>query len=125
KYQNNTFKLSLLGIYQKYNAALAIEIIRYLFKEISIDTIKLGLATTIYGGRLETVLDGVVLDGAHNMHAIEALILSLHSVFKMYNIHVLFSALSDKEPQKMLEALAAHLASITRTAISNTRYVPV
>src|SRR5690606_27381955 len=116
KCKNEFYELSLLGDYQKYNASLAIEIIRYLFPKISIETIKQGLSTTVYGGRLETVLDGVILDGAHNMHAIEALILSLHSVFKMYNIHVLFSALSDKEPQKMLEALAPHVASITTTA---------
>ncbi|MBN3490288.1 bifunctional folylpolyglutamate synthase/dihydrofolate synthase [Acholeplasma equirhinis] len=123
EYDNKQYELSLLGDYQKYNASLAIEVVRYLYPEIDDTLISRGLSKTIYPGRLETVLDGVIIDGAHNMHAINALIISLHSVFKMYNIHVLFSALSDKEPLTMLDALKPHVSTITTTAFPDTRYV--
>ncbi len=122
KYNENIYKLSLLGNHQQQNAALAIEVVEFLFPKIDYHSINQSLSTTVYPGRLETVLDNVLLDGAHNMHAINSLIFSLHSTFKMYNIHVLFSALSDKEPVEMLKVLALHVKSITTTAFPDTRY---
>jgi dihydrofolate synthase/folylpolyglutamate synthase len=122
KYKGNLYKLSLLGNFQKTNAALAIETVRHLYPSIDESSILLGLAKTYYPGRLETVLDGVIIDGAHNPHAIEKVIFSLKSLFKVYNIHVLFSALSDKEPEIMLRQLETIAKSITLTAFPDPRY---
>lgn len=122
KYNQEVYKLSLLGIHQKQNASLAIAVVKFLFPKIGYGDIAGSLSSTIYPGRLETVLENVILDGAHNQHAINSLVLSLHSTFKMYNIHILFSALSDKEPVEMLKILAPHVKSITTTAFPDTRY---
>jgi len=122
RYKGNLYKLSLLGDFQKTNAALAIETVRYLYPNIEESSLLVGLANTYYPGRLETVLDGVIIDGAHNPHAIDKVIFSLNSLFKVYNIHVLFSALSDKEPEIMLKQLETIAKSITLTAFPDPRY---
>lgn len=122
EYKGNLYKLSLLGDYQMYNASLAIEVMNYLFPTLDKEKLTLSLNSVSYGGRLEKVLDGVYIDGAHNQHAIKELLIALQSTFKMYNIHILFSALSDKEPLHMLEMLKPHVKSITTTAFPDTRY---
>lgn len=121
-YKNNNFQLSLLGDYQRLNAALAIEIVNYLYPNVSHKTINMALSQTNYPGRLETVLPDVVIDGAHNIHAIRQVIFSLKSLYKVYNIHVLFSALSDKESNLMLDELNKYAKSITLTAFPDPRY---
>ncbi|VEU82286.1 bifunctional folylpolyglutamate synthase/dihydrofolate synthase [Acholeplasma hippikon] len=122
EYKNETYELSLLGTYQSKNAALAIEVAKFILPEITHESLNQSLSLVSYGGRLEKVLDGVYIDGAHNTHAMKELINTLHSTFKMYNINILFSALSDKEPIKMLEMLEGHVKSITTTAFPDTRY---
>lgn len=122
EYKNHTYQLSLLGNYQAYNAALAIEVANFIDKNLDQEKIRISLSQIIYGGRLEKVLEGVYIDGAHNTHAILELVNTLHSTFKMYNISILFSALSDKDPLKMLEMLQPHVKSITTTAFPDTRY---
>lgn len=122
KYKNKNYKLSLLGNYQRLNAVLAIEIVQYLYPDVTYELINKGLSTTNYPGRLETVLPGVVIDGAHNVDAIQQVIFSLKSLYKVYNIHVLFSALSDKESNLMLDELNKYAKSITLTAFPDPRY---
>ena len=51
----------------------------------------------------------VYIDGAHNVHAMDALIESLNTTFKDKHCHILFSALADKEPAKMIENLLPHV----------------
>ena len=47
----------------------------------------------------------ILLDGAHNDHAIERLVETMKKEFKEYQIHSLFSALSTKDVPGMLSAL--------------------
>ena len=122
EYNHQVYELSLLGDFQNTNAALVIEVIKYLFPNIPDQIINEGLSKTEHPGRLETVLPGVILDGAHNIHAMKEVIFSLKSIFKVYNIHVLFSALSDKEPEVMLNELKKYASSITLTAFPDARY---
>ncbi|WP_025724862.1 bifunctional folylpolyglutamate synthase/dihydrofolate synthase [Acholeplasma granularum] len=122
EYKYETYKLSLLGDFQNLNACLAIEIVKHLYKDIEVSKIKQGLIDTKHSGRLEMVLDGVFIDGAHNVHAIKRVIYSLQSINKVYNINVLFSALSDKEPEKMLNLIQPFVKSITLTAFPDPRY---
>lgn len=121
-YKNNKYELSLLGYFQNINAALAIDVVKYLYPDIYLENIQQGLLKTKYAGRLETVLPGVIIDGAHNLHAIRQVIFSLKSIYKVYNVHVLFSALSDKEPKLMLDELKKYAKTITLTAFSDPRY---
>jgi dihydrofolate synthase/folylpolyglutamate synthase len=122
-YHGHTFELSLIGHYQKDNAILAYEAISYLYPNINIKTIKQGLKKTIHFGRLEMVKPQVYIDGAHNVHAMDALIESLNTTFKDKHCHILFSALADKEPAKMIENLLPHVKSLTTTSFDDPRYV--
>lgn len=47
----------------------------------------------------------VVLDGAHNAHAVKRLVQNLKKEFKEYHINVLFSALRTKNVESMIEQL--------------------
>ncbi len=49
----------------------------------------------------------VILDGAHNTHAVSRLVQNLKKEFKDYRINILFSALSTKDVEAMLTQLKA------------------
>lgn len=72
------FRLGMSGRYQATNAALAVDAVRALEASgltVRNDAVARGLAATRLPGRFETVQDAprVVLDGAHNLQKIEAL----------------------------------------------------
>lgn len=122
EYKGITYELGILGNYQALNAALAIEVSKFIDPSIQDDDILKGLKYTVYPGRLEEVLPEIFIDGAHNSHAIEALIKTLQQTFNRKRIHVLFSALADKEPKNMLDLLAPHVESIYVTGFDDPRY---
>ena len=55
------------------NAALAVKTIQVLENQIpvSLEALKAGMAKTRWQGRMETVLPGVIVDGAHNEDGVE------------------------------------------------------
>lgn len=69
KYNNKEYFIPLRGDYQFKNAALAIEAIRYLDKNISDKVIQAGLADSYWPGRYD-VIGNFTIDGAHNIDAI-------------------------------------------------------
>lgn len=94
--------------YQVENACNAIEICRLmktLNVEITDDNIRNGLAVSNWKGRFELVHQDplVFLDGAHNEHGMSALLETLKQMKQTKTI--VFSALRDKETDKMLEML--------------------
>ena len=77
----------------------------------------------IWAGRLEKLEEQVYIDGAHNEHALTALKDTLKDTFKDYQIHVLFSALGDKDIKKMLDVIGEFADSITMTSFDDFRFV--
>ena len=75
---------------------------------------------------METVLPGVVLDGAHNEDGIRELIRTIKSVGERRKVSLLFSAVSDKEHEKMIADLcqAAELSFVVVTEVGGYREVP-
>ncbi|MEN2294347.1 cyanophycin synthetase, partial [Enterococcus faecium] len=63
--------------------------------------------TSRWPGRMERLSNEalVVLDGAHNTHAMNRLVENLKKEFKGYQINILFSALRTKNVREMLERL--------------------
>ncbi len=122
-YLNQEYQISLLGHYQKDNAILALRGALYLYPNLDIELIKESFKKTNHPGRLEYVSNQMIIDGAHNIHAIDALIESLQTTFKSFKVHVLFASLSDKEPEMMINRLKPHVASVTTTAFPDPRYV--
>lgn len=121
-YQDMTYELSLKGAYQVLNALLSIRAIHYLFPFISKEKVAKGLKKTVWSGRLEEIDYHVYLDGAHNIHAIDALKETLTKTFKDYDIWVLFSALADKDISGMLKSLKACAKRVVITSFPDPRF---
>ncbi|MBQ3720165.1 MAG: hypothetical protein II850_04120 [Fibrobacter sp.] len=80
------------------------------------------LATRSWAGRMQLLAgpDGrtrVILDGAHNSHAVRRLVETLRTYYPGKKFHCLFGALKDKDVGEMLKLMAPHVACwhITRT----------
>lgn len=80
------------------------------------------LATRSWAGRMQLLAgpDGrirVILDGAHNSHAVRRLVETLREYYPGKKFHCLFGALKDKDVGEMLKLMAPHVARwhITRT----------
>ena len=111
KYKGINYQSSLLAKYQAYNASLAIEAVKYIDDKITDDIINIGLSTNKWPGRMEIISKKpfIMIDGAHNIHGIEALVDSLNDNNFNKKIKIMFSALADKEFNKMIN----HLDKIT------------
>jgi dihydrofolate synthase / folylpolyglutamate synthase len=123
KVDGYTIELSLLGSYQIDNSLLSYRAIRYLFPDVSIETIQKGLKKTTWNGRLEEIDHHVYIDGAHNTHAIDALIETSKTTFKDQPIWILFSALGDKDIPGMLKQIASFASKVVVTSFPDPRFV--
>lgn len=104
-------KTPLLGKHQTENAGLAIELF-YVYCQLTgqpfqTRTVRQGLLKAKWPARMEKINDEpmIVLDGAHNDHAVQRLADNLKTEFKGKAIHILFSSLSTKNVDQMIKLL--------------------
>ena len=92
-YGDTVFDIPFIARYQVMNAALAVKTIQVLENQIpvSLEALKAGMAKTRWQGRMETVLPGVIVDGAHNEEAIEAFCHTLEVMFPKEHKILLFA----------------------------------
>ncbi len=115
-------ELGLLGLYQRENAAVALEIIECLREagyEIPEEAVQIGLYRAKWPGRLQKAAEGpdFYLDGAHNEGACRKLAQSVKFYFTNRKICYIMGVFRDKEYEKMLEIMAPYAkALITITA---------
>ncbi|MDI9540774.1 MAG: folylpolyglutamate synthase/dihydrofolate synthase family protein [Bacillota bacterium] len=106
-YDGEEYFISARAHYQVNNAVLAIETVKKLNKEnllnVKKEAIRKGLLTDL-PGRFEIISENpkIIIDGAHNVHGIDALLSSLKEDEEYIFV---FSALSDKNYKVMLEKL--------------------
>ena len=106
------FQTGLLGLHQIENAGMALALLDIYCQEIgqelaSNDLLAQALEETRWPGRLE-VLSGdpmMILDGAHNPHAIKALLTTLQERFADYHKEILFTCIKTKALEDMLDLL--------------------
>ncbi|HGK0359825.1 TPA: folylpolyglutamate synthase/dihydrofolate synthase family protein [Streptococcus pneumoniae] len=108
------FQTSLLGLYQIENAGMAIALLDTFCQEdgrelASNDFLGQALEETSWPGRLEIVSRDplMILDGAHNPHAIKALLVTLQERFADYHKEILFTCIKTKALEDMLGLLGA------------------
>lgn len=99
-------ELGLRGRHQKRNAALAIASLRAAGLDISDAAIAQGLRDVRWPGRFQMIGERFVLDGCHNPHAAQQLLLNWRDLFGTEQADMIFGALSDKDYSTMLEILA-------------------
>lgn len=118
EYDNNTvWQVKGTGVYQAMNASLAITAMDELWKEKgNRPKWKKALAEVTWPGRMEEVLPGVILDGAHNLAAIRRFVESVKAQKHLQSAGeggqigktvVLFSAVAEKDYRHMIEELLA------------------
>lgn len=73
-WKGNTYQTNLAGNYQTENAVLAILAVKEIFPDLSDDVVQRGLSKANLPGRRQLVRENpdIIVDGAHNQHAIEA-----------------------------------------------------
>jgi dihydrofolate synthase / folylpolyglutamate synthase len=99
-------ELALQGMHQRRNAALAVASLQAGGLEVPADAIVRGLREVRWPGRFQMVGERFVLDGCHNPHAAEQLLINWREVFGAEQATVIFGALADKDYSTMLEILA-------------------
>ena len=123
KYDNETYKIKSYADYQIYNACLSLKafyiIAEDLKMDVNLDKLKYSFKNCIWQNRFEIVKENpnVILDGAHNIHGIEA-------VCKSYDKFsgtkcIVFSALKRKEYRKMAATLKKHCDCLVITSFDN------
>jgi folylpolyglutamate synthase/dihydrofolate synthase len=102
---------SLLGLHQIDNAALAVKLTMIYAHEVGLslseEAIREGLRKTFWPARMEEISQEplTILDGAHNVHAIQRLLENLKNEFSGRKITILFSALITKDITEMIKML--------------------
>ena len=102
---------SLLGLHQIDNAALAVKLTMVYAHKIGLslseEAIRVGLRRTFWPARMEEVSQAplTLLDGAHNVHAMQRLLENLKNEFSGRKITILFSALVTKDITEMIKIL--------------------
>lgn len=100
-----TWRLYDTGVYQAENAMLAIKALEMIFpEEENLDIWQEALKDVRWPGRMEEILPGVWIDGAHNVGAVEEFSKSVGHASGTRNV-ILFSAVQDKNYEKMAECL--------------------
>lgn len=124
------FQVPMCGCYQAMNAELALEASEYLLagEEIHMDRWKEALAELHWEGRMERVGAHITVDGAHNPGATEAFVESVKALDESERgeMVLLFSAVSDKKYDQMIEYLCENLdvKAYVVTQIEDERGVP-
>ena len=123
------FQTGLLGIHQIENAGMAITLLDTYCQETerelaSNDLVAQALEETSWPGRLEIISKDplMILDGAHNPHAIKALVATLQERFADYQKEILFTSIKTKALEDMLDLLSALLdTELTLTHFDDSR----
>lgn len=122
EWENHTYTTSLPS-YQMNNLGLALETCHALGIDLEVEWIQKSIDEFSWLGRF-TQLNRpykVILDGAHNMDGIQALVKSISK----WDGDIYFSALSDKDVEEMLKILETLHCPITLVSIDSYRCYPL
>ena len=119
----------LQGDYQGGNAALVLAACELLLDKaprLSLESMRAGLATTRWPGRLDVVSEKplIMLDGAHNLDAAKQLARHLRANFKDRDITLVVGILDDKPYAAMLKLLLPYAARVIATQAKTRRALP-
>jgi dihydrofolate synthase / folylpolyglutamate synthase len=123
--------LPLHGAHQAQNAAVALAAVEAFLgggagKQLDVDLIREGFASTSSPGRLERVRSAptILLDAAHNPHGMQATVTALAEEFAFSRLIGVFAAFADKDIEGVLELLEPVLDEIVVTRNSSPRALP-
>ncbi|MGO9114098.1 MAG: bifunctional folylpolyglutamate synthase/dihydrofolate synthase [Thermoguttaceae bacterium] len=124
------FKLALPGRHQAANAATALatlDVLRQALWSIPVEAVQRALAGLSWPARVQVISrrPAVVLDAAHNVASIQALVETLEESFSAARRLLIFATTHDKDVRGMLQCLQDHFDEVYFTRYSNnSRAVP-
>ena len=125
--KDTVLHIPYIAPYQMMNAALAFLTMLVLQGEhgISVEQLQKGIARTCWPGRMETVMPGVIIDGAHNADGVARFVETARRFAGECAITLLFSAVADKEYGRMIGEIceAIHPVHVVTTQVGGERAV--
>ena len=117
--------LGLPGEYQRHNAGVALASLEALDPVLPVreKSIRAGLAAVAWPGRFERVSGrpAVILDGAHNRAAVEALAAEIRTLPGGGKVRLLFGSMADKDWPAMLAVLCGVSREVVLTRVPSER----
>ena len=103
-FQGIPLEIPDIARYQMMNASLAFYTMQILRPVHGIDDEKLqeGIRKVKWPGRMETILPGVIVDGAHNADGVARFVETVEDFRKENRIVLLFSAVADKQYEEII-----------------------
>ena len=124
-WRHDELPLGLAGAFQVDNAAAALASLECLAADFPVPDAELrrGLRQVVWPGRFQIVSDQplVILDGAHNPHAVAALVSALPEVLGGRRVRLLFGVMDDKDWPSMVPPLARVADQAVVTRVRNPR----
>lgn len=128
-YGNIDISVENVAMYQALNAALAVRAVEQIDRGRKLHAVAIrdGIRKTRWPGRMEQVLPGVILDGAHNEDGICGFLETVRNLGKRGKRVLLFSAVQDKQVDRMIEDICiSNLFDVfVLTQLSDNRGLPI
>ncbi len=130
-YDFHDIKLKMIGKHQQENAALAISSLLDLMQRgwVDLDLNKMiyAIEETTWAGRIEVIQENplIIIDGAHNIEAMEVLKKTMQETYPNRDITVMFSAIKGKPVQKMLNILETFANRMIITEFDFFKKMPI
>ncbi len=129
-YIYDRLSLNTTALYQTENSSLAVKTAEILSMEdarIKPDSIREGVKAAYWPGRMEEVLPGVFLDGAHNEDGIEAFLQTVCKDDCSGRRFLLFGVVADKQYERMIRQIvdSGAFASVAVAPLESDRSVSI
>lgn len=124
---DENIEISMLGVHQIYNAALAIKALKILEAKhlVSLDRSKMigAIKNTHWNGRMEVISENplIIIDGAHNPDGAKSLMDTLNITFSKYEKILCIGMLEDKDVDEVLKKLIPYIDNIIVTEPNSDR----
>lgn len=118
--------ISSVAEYQIMNAMEAVTSARIMDIGLTQEDIHNGMERMHWEGRMETILPGVILDGAHNDSGVEEFVKTARRFQKDGKVTLLFSCVKEKDYEGMIRTICENLelSGVVVTQIESDRLIP-
>lgn len=125
-YEPMNVSIRSVAEYQIMNAMEAVTAAHVLNIGLTEEDIQKGMENMRWQGRMETVLPGVILDGAHNDSGVEEFVRTAKKFEKDTKVTMLFSCVKEKDYEGMIRTICENISfdSAVITEIESDRMVP-
>ncbi len=127
-YETIKLEISSVAEYQVMNALLAVTALKAIAAELDLtdEMIQEGIHHMKWQGRMETVLPGVIVDGAHNEPGVAQFVKTVQKFQKECPITYVFAAVNDKDYEKMIQTICEETSfrKVIVTEVNSYRRTP-